>query len=260
MAELDNRPQCFTAMWFGSDVDSENEMNQLFDMVIEPAIERHDLKPYRVDRDPTVDKIDETILVEIDKSDLMIVDMTHDPETGLRGSVIFEAGYAYQTKPVIWMCREDLVNQIPFDLRQFKQIRWNARKLLDANRELVDVIGARLGERGKKAETHEVRRLIADMWKRLENAKDLALPNSTRTITADQLRFTAFEEFRDDLITRAKYKDMGLSADEKYELIELVRGFRKIVIDLPKQSGRVVGIDGYRNLVAAKLRASGWLE
>ena len=260
MTDIDSRPQCFTAMWFGSNVDSENEMNQLFDVVIKPAIEHHNLKPYRVDRDPAVDKIDESILVEIDRSDLMIVDLTHDPKTGLRGSVIFEAGYAFQTKPVIWMCREDLVNQIPFDIRQFKQIRWNGRKLLDANRQLVDVIGARFGERGKKAGTHEVRRLIADMWRKLEDAKDLTLPNSVEKVTADQIRFTMFEEFCDNLLTRVKHKEMGLNNDEKYELVELVRGFRKLVINLPKQSGRVAGIDVYRNFVEAKLRASGWLK
>ena len=161
--ERDDRPQCFAAMWFGSDEDSENEMNQLFDVVIKPGIECHALKPYRVDRDPAVDKIDATVLVEIDRSDLMVVDLTHDPETGLRGSVIFEAGYAYRKMPVIWMCREDLADQIPFDMRQFKQIRWNARKLLATKQELVDVIGARIRERGKESETHEVKRLIAKM-------------------------------------------------------------------------------------------------
>ena len=259
--ERDDRPQCFTAMWFGSDEDSKDEMNQLFDVVIKPAVEHHGLKPYRVDRDPAVDKVDETVLVEIDKSDLMVVDLTHDSETGLRGSVIFEAGYAYHTMPVIWMCREDLVDKIPFDIRQSKQIRWNLRKLLDAKLELKDVIGARIRERGKKTEAHEVKRLISKMWTDLENAVDVPLPpNFVDVVTADQIRSTIFEEFCDDLDTRAKYKEMDLSTDEKYELIELVRGFKKIVIDLPKQSGMVASMDMYRNMVAAKLQVSGWLE
>ena len=51
-----------------------------------------------------------------------------------------------------------------------------------------------------------------------------------------------------------------LSTDEKYELIELVRVFKKIVIDLPQQSGRVAGMDMYRKFVAAKLQVSGWLD
>lgn len=259
MTERDDRPQCFVAMWFGSDEDSENEMNQLFDVVIKPAIESHSLKPYRVDRDPGVEKIDETILVEIDKSDLMVVDLTHDPKTGLRGSVIFEAGYAYRTKPVIWMCRDDLDKNIPFDIRQFKQIRWNAHKLLVARDQLIEVIHARFQERGMGSETHEVKRLIADMWKNLEEAKDIPIPNSKNIFTADQVRSTIFEEFCDDLETRARYKEMGLSTNEKYELIELVRGFKKVVINLPKQQNRVAGMEIYRNIVASKLRASGWL-
>lgn len=262
MTERNDRPQCFAAMWFGSDEDEDSvdEMNQLFDVVIKPAIEHHGLKPYRVDRDPGVDKIDETVLVEIDRSDLMIVDLTHNPETGLRGSVIFEAGYAYRTKPVIWMCRKDLVDHIPFDIQQFRQIRWNVRKLLDAYEELVKVIGTRIRERGKKSETHEVKRLIAKMWKNLENAKDLVLPDSEKKVTADQIRSVIFEEFCDDLDTRVKYKEMGLSTDEKYELIDLIRGFRKIAINLPKQRNKVASMDVYSNVVAAKLRTSGWLK
>ena len=93
MLNQDHQPQCFVAMWFGSDADSQDEMTQLFDVVIKPAIEAHDLKAYRVDRDPAADKLDDTILNEIDKSDLVVVDLTHDRATGLRGSVIFEAGY-----------------------------------------------------------------------------------------------------------------------------------------------------------------------
>ena len=143
-----------------------------------------------------------------------VVDLTHDPETGLRGSVIFEAGYAYRKMPVIWMCREDLADQIPFDMRQFKQIRWNARKLLATKQELVDVIGARIRERGKESETHEVKRLIAKMWNDLKNAKDIPVPpNLKNVVTADQIRSTIFEEFCNDLDTRAKYKEMGLSTD-----------------------------------------------
>ena len=259
--ERDGRPQCFAAMWFGSDEDSVNEMNQLFDIVIKPAMEHYGLKPYRVDRDPAADKIDETILAEIDKSDMMVVDLTHDPKTGLRGSVIFEAGYAFHAIPVIWMCREDLADQIPFDMRQFKQIRWKLRKLLDAKQELKDVIAARIRERGKETKTREVKRLISKMWSDLENAKDIPLPpNFKDVMTADQARSLIFEEFCDDLDTRAKYKEMGLGTDKKYELIEMVRGFKKIVIDLPKQRGRVASMDLYKDIVEAKLKVSGWLE
>ena len=258
MSESDSRPQCFVAMWFGSNKECSDEMNQLYDIVIKPAVEQHNLNSYRVDQDPGVDKLDETILNEIDKSDLVIADLTHDPETGLRGSVIFEAGYAYREKPVIWMCRKDVANNTPFDIRQFKQIRWSSNKLLDAKQILIDVIRTRFRERVKQSDTHEVRRLIANMWRNIESAQDIPSPTGGEVITADQIRFVQFQEFCDDLDTRVKYKDMGLTNLEKYELIEMIRGFRKVVIDLPKSRNRIAGMDVYENMVASKLRASGW--
>ena len=97
------------------------------------------------------------------------------------------------------------------------------------------------------------------MWKKLERAEDIPSPDGDgRVIEADQIRSVEFEEFCDDLDTRVKYKEMGLSELEKYELIDMIRGFKKIVIDLPKSQGGVPGLDVYRNVVASKLRASGW--
>lgn len=38
----------------------------------------------------------------------------------------------------------------------------------------------------------------------------------------------------------------------------MVRGFRKIVIELPMSRNRIPGMDVYRNIVVSKLRALGW--
>ena len=258
MDEQNGRAQCFVVMWFGNGGNTKDEMNQLFDLAIEPAISAHKLKPYRVDRDPSVDKLDETILNEIDKSDLVVVDLTHDRTTGLRGSVIFEAGYAYRIKPVIWMCREDVASHTPFDIRQFKQIRWNSNKLLDARQELTDAIGVRFEEQAKVFRAHEIRRMITEMWTNLESAKDVPSPESEEMISADYIRFVQFVEFCDDLDTRLKYKNMGLSNLQRYELIEMIRSFRKIVIELPQTQGKVASMELYRNIVEPRLIASGW--
>ena len=141
--------------------------------------------------------------------------------------MIFEAGYAYRMKPVIWLCREDVVDYTPFDIRQFKQIRWSSYRLLDAKQALAEAIGARFRERVKKRGSHEVKRVIADMWKKLEKAEDIPSPTGGPVITADQIRFVQFEEFCDDLGTRLKYKEMGLGSQEKYELIDMIRVFKK---------------------------------
>ena len=80
------------------------------------------------------------------------------------------------------------------------------------------------------------------MWKKLEKAEDIPSPTGGPVITADQIRFVQFEEFCDDLGTRLKYKEMGLGSQEKYELIDMIRVFKKIVIDLLKSQGKVAGM------------------
>ena len=256
----DLRPRCFVAMWFGSDEGSKDEMNQLFDLLIKPAVEKHGLLAYRVDRDPSVDKIDEAILAEIDRADLMVVDLTHDPDTGLRGSVVFEAGYGYRGKQVIWMCREDLVETIPFDLRQFRQIRWNPRKLLDARKALEEAVRLRLRERGEGRERHELWKEFSRVKKQIEEMKDLDDPNSGVKATADQLRFVVLEEFCEDIDTRLKYKEMGLNPEERYELIDMFRGIKKIAIDFLKQNNQIPGQDAYEKQVWSRLRTAGWMR
>ena len=168
------RPECFVAMWFGADSDSEAEMNQLYELVIKPAIEQQELLPYHVGKDLKADKLDEAILEAIDRATLVVVDLTHDPKTGLRGSVVFEAGYAYKTKPVIWMCRDDLADSAPFDIRQFRQIRWNRNKLVEARDQLAKVIGERIDARQVHKADHEISRM--NEWGGQESRYSLVCP------------------------------------------------------------------------------------
>ena len=251
------QPECFVAMWFGSDNDSKAEMDQLYELVIEPAIKQQGLSPYHVGRDLGADKLDDVILEAIDRAFLVVVDLTHDPKTGLRGSVVFEAGYAYQRKPIVWMCRDDLADSTPFDIRQFRQIRWNRNRINDAQRELGEVIAERLSALHVQKEYHEISRLIATTWERIMSTEDITIP-SGQTYTADSQRFVFLEELCEDLITRVMHKDMGLSQNEKYELIELVRGLEKLMT-LAKNNNRVFGREVYENTIYPRLRASGWI-
>ena len=253
-----NKPECFVAMWFGSDNDSEDEMNQLYELVIKPAIEEQGLSPYQVGKDPKADKLDEAILGGIDRAVLVVVDLTHDPNTGWRGNVVFEAGYAYQTKPIIWMCRDDLADSTPFDFRQFRQIRWNRNRLTEAKKQLADVIGKRIGALQISKADHEISRLIAAEWGKIMATEDITLETGN-VFSHEQIRFTMFQELCDDIRTRVKYKEMGLSQAYKYELIEMVRGFSNL-IGLFKSKDRVFGDENYTNIIYPRLRASGWLK
>lgn len=260
MNDLGKQRECFVAMWFGvANSDSEAEMNQLYDLVIKPAIEQQGLLPYQVGKDLKADKLDDAILEAIDRAVLVVVDLTHDPKTGWRGNVVFEAGYAYKRKPIIWMCRDDIADSTPFDIRQFRQIRWNRNKLTEGQKQLADVIGERIGERQASKADHEISRRIGTKWGEIMSAtEDISLPSGS-VVPHEQIRFTLFQELCDDIRTRVTYKEMGLSQTDKYELMEMLRGFSNL-IEMVKSQKKVFGDKYYTNQIYPTLRDSGWLK
>ena len=200
MEKMDNEKglECFVAMWFGSDDDSRAEMDQLYDVVIKPAVQQHGLVSYHVGRDLGADRLDVDILAAIDRAVLVVVALTHDEQTGFRGSVVFEAGYAYKTKPVVWMCRNDIANTVPFDMRQFRQIRWVGNKLTQARDDLAGVIGDRIRSRQKEKADHEVTLLISESWKKMmlwNPDRSLFGPRSGTIITRDERDLRSFWTF-----------------------------------------------------------------
>ena len=80
----------------------------------------------RIDRDPSVDKIDDAIIAEIRRSRFLIADFTHG-EDGARGGVYYEAGYAHGLGiPVIFTCHKDKIDELHFDTRQYAHIVWDS--------------------------------------------------------------------------------------------------------------------------------------
>ena len=68
------------------------------------------------------DKIDDRIIIEINNARFVVCDMT-----GQRQNVYYEAGYAQGIKStVIWTCREDDVEKLHFDVRQYSNVVWKA--------------------------------------------------------------------------------------------------------------------------------------
>ena len=111
--------QAFVAMWFDDSVESA------YDEGIAPAIWDCGFKPKRIDRDPTIDKIDDAIISELRESRFLVADFTHGNK-GARGGVYYEAGFAHGLGiPVIFTCRKDMINEIHFDTRQYAHIQWD---------------------------------------------------------------------------------------------------------------------------------------
>jgi nucleoside 2-deoxyribosyltransferase len=121
----------FVAMSFAED------FNSAFIDGIEPAIRDAGCEPLRVDKVHHNEKLCDRI-IEIRRARFVVADVT-----GQRG-VYYEAGFAAALGlPVIWSCREDDMNNIHFDTRQYNHVVWGAPA--DLHEKLRDRIIASIG-------------------------------------------------------------------------------------------------------------------
>lgn len=126
----------FCAMWFS------DEVLPLWKEVIEPAITAAGYEALRIDSKQHNGKIDDEIMASIRASKFVVSDFT-----GSRGGVYYEAGFAHGLGlPVIFMCRENDLKDIHFDVRQYNCILWTPEKLVEAQTQLKTRILATLGQ------------------------------------------------------------------------------------------------------------------
>ena len=126
----------FCAMWFNE------EVMPLWVHAIAPAIRECGYEPLRIDGVQHNGKIDDEIIAAIRRSKFVVSDYT-----GQRGGVYYEAGFAHGLGlPVIFMCREDELQSIHFDVRQYNCIKWAADALPKAQSDLKNRILATLGQ------------------------------------------------------------------------------------------------------------------
>jgi nucleoside 2-deoxyribosyltransferase len=135
---IEERTQAFVAMSFSDDLKFIWE-GPLFN-----AITKAGYKPYRVDAEPHIDRIDAKIISEIKNSRFVVADVT-----GQKLGVYFEAGYAIGLGlPVLWCVRKDELEKVHFDTRQYNHIVWETAD--DLETQLYDFICAIIGK-GKEA-------------------------------------------------------------------------------------------------------------
>lgn len=115
--------QAFVAMWFSEDVRAAWEDG------IKPALTKAGWSPLRIDMKEHNDRIDAEIIAEIRRSGILVADVT-----GQRAGVYFEAGFALGLDiPVIWTCREDEIEKVHFDTRQYNHVLWSGPEDLHEN-------------------------------------------------------------------------------------------------------------------------------
>lgn len=127
--------QGFVAMWFSE------EMEKIYNSVMSEAIINAGYVPHKVDQREHNDKIDDEIIAQIRKSRFVLADFT-----GHRGGVYFEAGFAKGLGiEVFWSCREDDINNLHFDIRQYNCIVWQNDKLDEYKSKITNRIEAVIG-------------------------------------------------------------------------------------------------------------------
>lgn len=125
-----NSSQAFVAMWF------DDSMDAVYHHAIAPAIQAAGYEPYRIDRGNFLNKIDDEIIAQIRQSRFIVADFTHDPNGSVRGSVYYEAGFAYGLgTPCVFTARNDA--HLHFDTRQFPHILWKPNALNALKHELT---------------------------------------------------------------------------------------------------------------------------
>ena len=144
--ELEANPdssQCFVAMWF------DDSLNEVYEKGIRPAIEEDTgYSALRIDRQEFLGKIDDEIIAQLRRSRFLVADATHG-DGGARGGVYYEAGFAQGLGlPVIFTCRNDMIDKVHLDTRQFNHIVWENPD--DLREQLANRIGSVLGD-GPKA-------------------------------------------------------------------------------------------------------------
>ena len=117
--ELDLSRQGFVAMWF------DPSMDDAYGHGIKPAICDAGYKALKINDKPFTGGVVDEIMAEIRKSRFVVVDFTSSPESGARGGVYLEAGFALGLgKTVFLTCRKDRTDDVHFDIGHLNRIEW----------------------------------------------------------------------------------------------------------------------------------------
>ncbi|MYD62776.1 MAG: hypothetical protein F4W91_17190 [Gemmatimonadetes bacterium] len=108
----------FVAMWF------DESTQKAWAEGIKRGIEDAGYEAVRIDQKEHNNKIDDEIIAEIKRSRFVVADFTQGKD-GARGGVYYEAGFAHGLGiEVIFTCREDALQNVHFDTRQYNHIVW----------------------------------------------------------------------------------------------------------------------------------------
>lgn len=133
----------FIAMKFGDTL-----LDKLLAEVLKPCAKQVGFELFRLDDTPKAGLIDDRLRVEIQSSDFLVADLTHD-----NAGAYWEAGYAEGLgKPVIYICEKEKfeTTKTHFDTNHHLTIIWNKDNSQKAGEDLKATIRATLPQLAKQ--------------------------------------------------------------------------------------------------------------
>ncbi len=167
------RKTCFVISPIG-DKDSEIRKlaNDLFDLIIEPALEKFDFEIIRADKITSSSEITVDIINHVQNTDLCIVDLT-----GRNPNVMYECGRRHETgKPFIMVAQEG--EKLPFDINTRRTFFYNTkdgRAMREVSKTIQEVVRSLIAEGFGAQSSGESLTTISDTLRRIERKLDDAI-------------------------------------------------------------------------------------
>lgn len=161
---------CFVISPIGEkDSDIRSRADALYDLIIEPALEKFNFEVTRADKNLSVSSITSEIVQLVQESGLCIIDISgHNP------NVMYECGRRHETaKPYIMMAAEG--EKLPFDINTIRTIFYNlddAREIRSTVKVIQSIIEKMLESGLEPERSGESLSTVSDTLSRIERKID----------------------------------------------------------------------------------------
>lgn len=163
---------CFVVSPIGDKDSPERQLaDDLFELLIEPALEKFGFAVTRADKISSVSSITSDIIEHLQNSDLCVIDITgHNP------NVMYECGRRHETgKPYIMMAREG--ERLPFDITTIRTFFYNLerpREILATKNALQETVERMVQDGFRNAASGDSLASVVELLRRIERKIDAA--------------------------------------------------------------------------------------
>jgi tetratricopeptide (TPR) repeat protein len=175
---MSDKRTCFVISPIGEkDSDTRKRSDDLYDLIVQPALEKYDFEIVRADKLSSVASITTEIVELVQDSDLCVIDITgHNP------NVMYECGRRHETgKPYIMVAQEK--EKLPFDINTIRTVFYSTatgREIRAVVVQIQAIVEKMIADGFRAQSSGESLSSIADALKRIERRLDGVATVATR--------------------------------------------------------------------------------